>query len=125
MESEHLNPLPDDPHFEHLLRTRLAAPPLDDAGFTGRVLGALPAPAARAARRRTVLIVLGVAAALAVSYRGDLHALTEWWDPASATTALLSTGWGDASTEFYLKLLGAALLAWWVFREELRRVIDV
>jgi hypothetical protein len=125
MESDPLNQAaPEDPGLEHLLRTRLAAPPLDDAGFSSRVLQALPSPARQATGRRTVVLILGAVLGLVIGFGSSPATVMEIWGEL-VRTACNPGAWSEVSGEAYLKILLAAMGAWWVFREELRTLIDV
>lgn len=58
---------PDDAPLETWLRTHAALPPLPDAGFSRRVLTALPVPSRRA-RISPRLFVIGVAAMAGIAF---------------------------------------------------------
>ena len=82
----HLEPSPDDDgRLEQRLRES-SQPYIDDAGFTARIIGALPPSRIRAERRRSVLLLGAAGGAWAQS--GVLAAESSLTDTQAATTQL-------------------------------------
>lgn len=104
MEPANVNsPPPDEAQFEAWMRRNAATAPLPDAGFSARVLTALPPRRAPFAWRRTLLCVAGAAvgAVLARSRSGSwptLRVVTEpLRDAAQTVSAVFADPWVGAS----------------------------
>ncbi|MBL9203606.1 MAG: hypothetical protein JNN01_00870 [Opitutaceae bacterium] len=92
MESPNLSPLPpDDAHLDAWLRTRLAQPPLPDAGFTVQLTANLPPrPIQPQTHLRLSLCLAAAAAGLAV---------VVWNAPAWESVSSDVSTWGDRLLE--------------------------
>jgi hypothetical protein len=103
------DPSADDARIEQMLR-ETSQPYIDDAGFTQRVLIALPAPRRRAERRRSALllgaVLLGCGQAAVFGGSAVIAFLTTLPERLAAWSALPVPGLGAAFT--------AGVLACWV-----------
>lgn len=100
MESTNLTPLPPDDEFERFLSDRLAHP-LPDAGFTLRVLAALPPPRPPPlVSRRAALLAIGALAGGFAAWRHGALApgVAEWRDFTAALSTRLVAQSADLAT---------------------------
>jgi hypothetical protein len=120
MESPDLKPGGDEA-LETWLRHEAALPPLDDAGFSARVLAVLPPPPSQRNRQRTWICLAGAAMGLAVTAWPVLAAGNPLDRLPSLDEALLLalTQLADPAVGLALLTAGATLL--YVFWRSLRQ----
>lgn len=119
MESADLNPLSssDDHQLENWLHTAAARPPLPDAGFSHRVLAALPPSTRQTKTRRLGFYAAGTVAGLIVALSGGLGSddFSLRFEPA-LMDALVQSG-----SAAIFAALGVTLGSlWYAFRTQLR-----
>lgn len=122
MEPADLNPplSPDDQQLETWLRATSARPPLPDAGFSQRVLAALPPSTRQAKAKRLAFYAAGTVVGLTVVVLGGLRFedFTPRFEPAFMDTLVQS-----GSTAIFAALGITLGSLWYAFRSQLRFLI--
>jgi hypothetical protein len=119
MESPDLKPTPpDDAAFDSLLRAQSGLAPLPDAGFSPRVVAALPRPRRH---RRALSCLTGLAAGLAVAIVGVAAGGAP---DLTLPESVMTRDMGELLSSPALGALGlAAVSVWYALRGGLRRAL--
>ncbi len=109
----------DDHQLEQMLR-KVSSAYIDDAGFTARILGALPAPRRRAERRRNGLLLgaaaLGCGLATVLGGSDSITFVATTMEELVAWSALPVPGLGSAFTVGVLACwIMTAAAGWWAW----------
>jgi hypothetical protein len=114
----------DDDSLERLLReTSFHAPPLDDNGFSARVLAALPPPKTRRAQsisRRTALCLAGAGIGLAASVPQLRTIDFPSWQEIPAAVGVQTAqalAWASEPSQLLTLCVLAATLGWFYWSE--------
>ena len=104
MEPANLTPLPPDRDpLEAWLSAKAPVAPLPDAGFTARVLAALPPPQSSFSWRRLVLYATGTVCGLAVA----------WWQRSNGSDSVSIASWWEGDLAQTVNLLSYLSNPWW------------
>ena len=104
MEPANLTPLPPDRDpLEAWLSAKAPVAPLPDAGFTARVLAALPPPQSSISWRRLLLYATGTLSGLAVA----------WWQGGGGPDPMPISSWWNGVLAQIVNLLSFLSDPWW------------